>query len=63
MELDNLQKVGNKYYLLFKGYEICNGLANDYLANRASVRAKDYVNAIKTVRGLIFEEIEKEKLN
>lgn len=54
-----LKPQGNAYLFTFADYEKCSRLVTEYLQGKGKVDAKDYSEAIKTLKGLIFTETEK----
>lgn len=61
-ELDNTQQIGKKCWFSFRDYEACNELIKEHWKGNVEVNSKAFIEAIKTLKNLIFEELDKGNL-
>jgi hypothetical protein len=61
-ELDKIQQIGRKCWFIFKGYEACNNLVLEHWKGNVEVNSKSFIEAIKTLKNLIFEEMDRGNL-
>ena len=59
-DFSGITKTGNKCFFSFKETE-CRDLADQYYAREAFVNAKDYSDAIRTCKDLIFQQMSRLK--
>ena len=53
-ELISTEREGSVYWFLFADKESCEELANLYWGNKIAIKAKAFVDSIRTLKDLIF---------
>lgn len=61
-ELYNIQQTGKKCWFVFRDYQSCNKLVLEHWKGNVEVNSKSFIEAIKTLKNLIFEELDKGNL-
>lgn len=57
-----LEPDGRDFLFVFRDEQVCEQLANSYYAQRANVNAKNYADAIRTMKDLVFAGLRKARL-
>jgi hypothetical protein len=55
-KLSGLENESGKYWFVFENYRNCQQLSNKYWQKEAKINAKEYSDAIRSLKDLIFNK-------